>query len=81
MPHTDEQPELDLENLEQESRVNFRDYPSSALVVFAALSSGVGWMLYKWMGRRRKGRNTPPKPGEIPEDLTRETKPSAEGDV
>jgi hypothetical protein len=81
MPKTDEQPESDFEDLEQASRVNFRDYPSSALVVFAALSSGVGWMLYKWMGKKRKAQGMTPAQGEKVDNLTHETKPSAEGDV
>jgi hypothetical protein len=79
MPDTDEQPESDLEDLEQASRVNFRDYPSSALVMFAALSSGLGWMAYKWMGRKRKARNVAPDQAGKVENLTRETKPPAKG--
>jgi len=58
MPETDEQPEDGLEELDKASRVNFRDYPSSGLVVIAALSSGLGWMLYKWLGKKRKSRST-----------------------
>jgi hypothetical protein len=56
MPETNQQPEEDLEELDTASRVNFRDYPSSGLVVIAAISSGLGWMLYKWLGRKRKTR-------------------------
>ena len=59
MPETDEQPDEELDELESTSRVNFRDYPSSGLVVVAAISSGLGWMLYKWLGRR-KARQAPP---------------------
>jgi hypothetical protein len=54
MPDTDEQLEEGLDEFESSSRVNFRDYPSSGLVVIAAVSSGLGWMLYKWLGRKRK---------------------------
>jgi hypothetical protein len=54
MPDTDEQLEEGLDEFEPSSRVNFRDYPSSGLVVIAAVSSGLGWMLYKWLGRKRK---------------------------
>jgi hypothetical protein len=57
MPDTDEQPAEELEDLETTEKVNFRDYPSSGLVVIAALSSGLGWMLYKWLGRKRRERN------------------------
>lgn len=57
MPETDKQIDEDLDELDTASRVNFRDYPSSGLVVIAALSSGLGWMLYKWLGRKRKARS------------------------
>ena len=66
MPETDGQPDDGLDELEKESRVNFRDYPSSGLVVIAALSSGLGWMLFKWLGKKRKTRNA------VPADATRE---------
>lgn len=58
MPETDEQPDDDdLEGFSETKRVNFRDYPSSGLVVIAALSSGLGWMLFKWLDKKRKARN------------------------
>jgi len=60
MPKTDEQLEDELEELNDTKRVNFRDYPSSGLVVIAALSSGLGWMLFKWLGKKRKARNGTP---------------------
>ena len=72
MPETDDQPEDELEELNGTKRINFRDYPSSGLVVIAALSSGLGWMLFKWLGKKRKARNgasaneetAPPSPSE-----------------
>ncbi len=63
MPKTDEQLEDELEELNGTKRVNFRDYPSSGLVVIAALSSGLGWMLFKWLGKKRKARSAPPAEG------------------
>jgi hypothetical protein len=60
MPETDEQLDEGLDGLETAGRVNFRDYPSSGLVVVAAISSGLGWMLYKWLGRKRKARQADP---------------------
>ncbi|MBB3019113.1 hypothetical protein FHR70_002167 [Microvirga lupini] len=57
MPETDKQTDEELEDLDTASRVNFRDYPSSGLVVIAAVSSGLGWMLYKWLGRKRKAQS------------------------
>ncbi|WP_201861596.1 hypothetical protein [Microvirga soli] len=57
MPETDQQTDKELDELDPASRVNFRDYPSSGLVVVAAISSGLGWMLYRWLGRKRKARS------------------------
>jgi hypothetical protein len=57
MPEIDQQPDENLDELDPASRVNFRDYPSSGLVVVAAISSGLGWMLYKWLGRKRRARS------------------------
>jgi hypothetical protein len=57
MPETDQQNDEELDELDPASRVNFRDYPSSGLVVVAAISSGLGWMLYKWLGRKHKARS------------------------
>ena len=57
MPENDQQTDEELDELDPASRVNFRDYPSSGLVVVAAISSGLGWMLYKWLGRKRKARS------------------------
>jgi hypothetical protein len=82
MPETDQQPDEELDELDTTSRVNFRDYPSSGLVVIAAVSSGLGWMLYKWLGRKRKSRsdavdaparaNAPPHTATQPADNTPE---------
>ncbi len=74
MPETDEQPEDELEELNGTKRVNFRDYPSSGLVVIAALSSGLGWMLFKWLGKKRKARN-----GSTGETTTTPASPSESG--
>ena len=72
MPDHDEQPDNDFDDLEHAKGVNFRDYPSSTLVVVAAaLSSGLGWMLYKWVGRKRAARSGDPKNSEGPEGANR----------
>ena len=57
MPETDKHIDEGRDELDTGSRVNFRDYPSSGLVVIAAISSGLGWMLYRWLGRKRKVRS------------------------
>jgi len=69
MPETDQQSDEQLDELDTASRVNFRDYPSSGLVVIAAISSGLGWMLYKWLGRKRKARSDA-SGGSIQADIT-----------
>jgi hypothetical protein len=57
MPETDKQTDEELDEFGTAGRVNFRDYPSSGLVVIAAVSSGLGWMLYRWLGRKRKAHS------------------------
>jgi hypothetical protein len=69
MPETDQQTDEQMDELDTASRVNFRDYPSSGLVVIAAISSGLGWMLYKWLGRKRKARSDA-SGGPIQADVT-----------
>ena len=56
MSDKDEQPDAGLDDFDKASRLNFRDYPSTSLVMIAALSSGLGWVLYKWRSRRRAGQ-------------------------
>jgi len=75
MPKTDEQLDDELEELDDTKRVNFRDYPSSGLVVIAALSSGLGWMLFKWLGKKRKARNGTPAEDRPATDLPPEPEP------
>lgn len=80
MPETDQQSNEELDELDTTSRVNFRDYPSSGLVVIAAISSGLGWMLYKWLGRKRKahtdasGAPAQTEVNSLPSDLPADTK-------
>ena len=56
MSDKDEQSEDGLDDLDKAARLNFRDYPSTSLVMIAALSSGLGWMAYKWLSRKRAGQ-------------------------
>jgi hypothetical protein len=53
----DKEPEAGLDDSEAAARINFRDYPSSAVVMIAALGSGLAWLIYKW--RARKGAAEP----------------------
>jgi hypothetical protein len=69
----DEQSDAGLDDFDKASRLNFRDYPSTSLVMIAALSSGLGWMAYKWLGRKRAGQRAGPDDGNELED-----KPPAE---
>jgi hypothetical protein len=48
----DKKPEAGLDDSEAATRINFRDYPSSAVVVIAALGSGLAWLLYRWRTRK-----------------------------
>ena len=74
MSDKNEQSDEGLDDFDKASRLNFRDYPSTSLVMIAALSSGLGWMAYKWLGRRRAG----PDDGDGAEDKPPEALPPAE---
>jgi hypothetical protein len=63
MPDKDEQPDAGLDDFDKAARLNFRDYPSTSVVMLAALSSGLGWMLYRWLGRKRAGQPAGPNNG------------------
>jgi hypothetical protein len=60
MTDKDEQPDAGVDDFDKAARLNFRDYPSTSLVMFAALSSGLGWVLYKWLGRKRADQRAVP---------------------
>ena len=55
------QPDAASDDFDRAARINFRDYPSSALVVLAALSSGLAWMAYKWLGKKGAARRSDEK--------------------
>jgi hypothetical protein len=76
MAEKDEQPEDGLDDFDKAARLSFRDYPSTSLVLIAALSSGVGWMLYKWRRRRRTGQPTVPYGGETEGNATKAVPPA-----
>ncbi len=79
MSDEDEQPDAGLDDFDEASRLNFRDYPSTSLVMIAALSSGLGWVLYKWLGRRRAGQSTVPDDREQAEGIAPVAKPPTDG--
>ncbi len=63
MSDKDQRPEDGLDDFDKAARLNFRDYPSSSLVMIAALTSGLGWMLYRWLGRKRADQSAVPDVG------------------
>ncbi len=78
MSHKDEQPDTGLDDFDKAARLNLRDYPSTSLVMIAAVSSGLGWMLYKWMGRKRVGQPAVPDGGKEVEAKSPGAPPPAE---
>jgi hypothetical protein len=78
MSDKDEQSDAGLDDFDKAARLSFRDYPSTSLVMIAALSSGLGWMLYKWLGRKRSGQPASPDDGEQAESIAPEEGPSAD---
>ena len=81
MSDKDEQPEAGLDDFDKAARLSFRDYPSTSLVLIAALSSGVGWMLYKWRRRRRSGEPGVPDDARDPKGNAPEAVPPADGNA
>ena len=79
MSDKDEQSDAGLDDFDKAARLSFRDYPSTSLVMIAALSSGLGWMLYKWLGRRRAGQGAVPDDGQETAGEAPEAKPPADG--
>jgi len=60
MPDRDDKLKSDWDDeLGMRKRISFRDYPSTGIVVLAALVSGMGWLAYKWSDRKR-GSQVPP---------------------
>ncbi len=75
----DEQSGAGLDDFDKAARLSFRDYPSTSLVMLAALSSGLGWILYKWRDRRRAGQSTVPDDREQAEGIAPVAEPPADG--
>lgn len=59
MPEKDRDQDADLDDLDTAARIRFRDYPSSAVVVLAALGSGLAWLAYRWRGRKGGAKDAP----------------------
>ncbi|WP_230531246.1 hypothetical protein [Microvirga roseola] len=55
MPSKDEETETETDDSEfdPETRVDLRDYPSTMLVLLGVAGSGLAWMLYNWLGRKK----------------------------
>ncbi len=77
MADKDQEPEDGLDDFDKAARLNFRDYPSSSLVMIAALTSGLGWMLYQWTGRKRAGQLSAPNGMAEAERAAAEEEPPA----
>ncbi len=75
----DEQSGAGLDDFDKAARLSFRDYPSTSLVMLAAVSSGLGWVLYKWLGRKRAGQPAGSDDGELAEGKAPEAEPPADG--
>jgi hypothetical protein len=48
------------DDFDRAARINFRDYPGSALVAIAAVTSGLAWLLYKRRGRKDAAQRASP---------------------
>ncbi len=79
MSDKDEQPDAGVDDFDKAARLNFRDYPSTSLVMLAALTSGLGWVLYKWRGRKPAGQRAVPDDVRAAEGDGSKAAPSADG--
>ena len=78
MTDKDELPDAGVDDFDKAARLSFRDYPSTSLVMIAALSSGLGWMLYKWLGRQRAGQRAVSEDGGETAGIVPEAGPPAD---
>ena len=78
MTDKDEQPDAGLDDFDKAARLSFRDYPSTSLVMMAALTSGLGWMLYRWLGRKPKAQRIAPNDGKEVKDNAAQAHPPAD---
>jgi hypothetical protein len=81
MTDKDEEPDAGLDDFDKAARLSFRDYPSTSLVMLAALSSGLGWVLYKWLARKQAGQRAVADDGGETVGITPEAGPPADGNV
>ncbi len=77
----DEEPDAGVDDFVRAAHLNFRDYSSTSLVMIAALSSGLEWVLYKWLGRRRSGQRAVADDGGEAEGIAPEAGPPADGNA
>jgi hypothetical protein len=77
----DEPSDAGLDDFDKAARLSVRDYPSTSLVMLAALSSGLGWMLYEWLGRKRAGQLAVADDGGETEGNGPEAGPLGDGSV
>ncbi|HYO80431.1 MAG TPA: hypothetical protein VES20_03450 [Bryobacteraceae bacterium] len=78
MTDKDEQPDAGLDDFDKAARLSFRDYPSTSLVMIAALTSGLGWMLYKWLGRKPNAQRIVSDDGKEVKGNTAQARPPAD---
>ncbi len=72
----DEEEKSGQDDFKKAAGINFRDYPSTTLVVLGAVSSGLAWALYKWLGRKGTPRNEGGDTVEPVKGITRRATPS-----
>ncbi len=73
----DSEPDAGVDDSDTAARISFRDYPSSAVVVIAALSSGLAWLLYKWRSNKGAAHDATRSEGAEVEDSAKPVKLSS----
>ena len=71
-------PDAVSDDFDRAARINFRDYPGSALVAIAAVTSGLAWLLYKRRGRKDAAQRASPDDVAESKGSALQMKPQAE---
>jgi len=77
MSDDDSEPDAGEDDSDTAARISFRDYPSSTVVVIAALSSGLAWLLYKWRAKKSAADDATPSDGTEEEGPAGQANPSS----
>jgi hypothetical protein len=77
MSDRDSGPDSGEDDSDTAARISFRDYPSTAVVVIAALSSGLAWLMFRWRAKKGTAHDTAAINGSEGKHAAKPVKPSS----